>query len=62
MSGRYRIGLIGGGNVAQRLGRLFVGAGHDVVAGVLRPAGVIAIAVGQKGGTDAAFLFDQRRG
>jgi predicted dinucleotide-binding enzyme len=42
MSERYRIGLIGGGNVAQRLGSLFASAGHDVVAGVLRPAGAIA--------------------
>lgn len=37
-----RIGLIGGGNVAQRLGSLFAAAGHEVVAGVLQPAGPIA--------------------
>lgn len=41
MSDQLRIGLIGGGNVARRLGALFSGAGHDVVAGVLHPAGFI---------------------
>lgn len=45
MSEYRRIGLIGGGQVAQRLGGLFAAAGYDVLAGVQRPTGPIGAGV-----------------